>query len=289
MSNPDTFVSLNGELMRTRDARVPAVQTGLYYGAGCFETCLMETGQVFRFDEHLERLNGGLNYLGVPPHFQVEKKELFDNLLQLIKKNRFEIDKVRIRIQCSLNEQKGYYRDDTMNLNRIITCTPAKKMREPVRLIISKTRMIPGECRPAQFKLSNMLHYRNAFREAADAGADDALMLTINDAVAESSIANIFWKKENTIYTPSPECDILPGIMRNCIMKIIRERTSANLVEGEFQPDELKQAEAVWLTNSVLEIHPVQSINEKKYRTDDPIISVLRNGLQDLKSGEGIQ
>jgi branched-subunit amino acid aminotransferase/4-amino-4-deoxychorismate lyase len=79
-------------------------------------------------------------------------------------------------------------------------------------LIISK-KGVPGECRPASLKLSNMLHYRNAFREAADAGADDALMLTVM-AIAESSIANIFWKKENEVYTPSPACDILPGIMR---------------------------------------------------------------------------
>jgi branched-subunit amino acid aminotransferase/4-amino-4-deoxychorismate lyase len=69
--------------MRTRDARVPAVQSGLFYGAGCFETCLMETGQVFGLMNILNRINGGLNYLGVPPHYQVQKKELSTDFYSL--------------------------------------------------------------------------------------------------------------------------------------------------------------------------------------------------------------
>jgi len=55
--NSSEYVSVNGELLNSRDAKIPAVSSGLFYGAGCFETMRYESSGIFRLHEHVERLN----------------------------------------------------------------------------------------------------------------------------------------------------------------------------------------------------------------------------------------
>ncbi|MCC5906378.1 MAG: aminotransferase class IV [Balneolaceae bacterium] len=290
MADSNQFISLNGKIVLQEDANVPAVQSGLFYGAGCFESFLIEQGRVYRFDEHFNRMISGLDYLGVPTKFHPEMEKLSADIYRLVKKNNLKKDRARIRIQCSLNEQKGYYRDSERPLNQIITCSRFHQERmKPTRLASVNTKVVPAECKPANLKLSNMLHYRNAFREALDAGADDALMLTVDGFIAETSIANIFWKKGNDVYTPSTACDILPGIMRNTLIEILNQHSLLKLIEGEFQYGQLEVADCIWLTNSVREILPVQSVNGKEFRTDDPVFELIRvelNKMKQIETGE---
>ncbi len=287
MADSNPFISLNGKIVLQDDANVPAVQSGLFYGAGCFESFLIEQYRVFRFDEHFNRLIFGLDYLGVPTKYHPEKENLSADIYRLVKKNNLQQNRARIRIQCSLNEQKGYYRDSERPLNQIITCNRFhQEPMKPTRLVSVKTKVVPAECRPANLKLSNMLHYRNAFREAVDAGADDALMLTVNGFIAETSIANIFWKNGNEVYTPSTACDILPGIMRNSVIEIVHRHSGLKLSEGNFQYGQLEVADCIWLTNSVREIIPVQSVDEKEFRTDDPVIEMIGAELDKMKLTE---
>ena len=282
--NSSEYVSVNGDLLNSRDANIPAVSSGLFYGAGCFETMRYETSGIFRLHEHVERLNRGLAYLEVPDSQFLSGSTLLKEITELVKKNGLMDNTVRVRVQASLLETKGYQKDEGLALTRIITCKEIRSTK-PVscKLVSSAVRVVPGECRPANLKLSNMLHYRKAYRQALDAGVDDALMRTINGHLAESSIANLFWKKGNIIYTPSADCDILPGIMRNCVIEIIKNTEGLNLKEGKFYPSELTDAECIWLTNSVQEIKPVGEIDGKHCPIDLQFFEMLKEALNDLK------
>jgi branched-subunit amino acid aminotransferase/4-amino-4-deoxychorismate lyase len=281
------FVSVNGELHRSREAKIPAVSSGLFYGVGCFETMRYESSGIFRFQEHVDRLNRGLGYLEVPESKFLSAKILFREITDLIQKNGLKDKTVRVRVQVSLLENKGYQKDEGLVLARIITCKEILDTK-PVscKLVTCGVRVVPGDCRPANLKLSNMLHYRKAYRKAKQAGADDALMLTINGHLAESSIANLFWKKGNIIYTPSADCDILPGIMRNCVIEIIKNTDGLILKEGDFFPSKLENTECIWLTNSVQEIKPVEEIDGRTYPVDHQFLELLSDALDVLKKSE---
>jgi branched-subunit amino acid aminotransferase/4-amino-4-deoxychorismate lyase len=281
--NSSEYVSVNGELLNSRDAKIPAVSSGLFYGAGCFETMRYESSGIFRLHEHVERLNRGLAYLEVSESQFLSGRALLKEITELVIKNGLMDKTVRVRVQASLLEKKGYQKDEVA-LTRIITCKEIRSTK-PVscKLVSSAVRVVPDECRPANLKLSNMLHYRKAYRQALDAGVDDALMLTINGHLAESSIANLFWKKRKIIYTPSTDCDILPGIMRNCVIEIIKKTDGLILKEGEFYPSELENAECIWLTNSVQEIKPVEIIDGRSFPVDRQFLELLSGALDDLK------
>ncbi len=277
------WVCLDGAILKEPDAMIPAVQTGLFYGVGCFETMLFESGYIFRYEEHMNRMYSALRYLGLPEDLFPAMERMRQDIHHLIGHCGFENQRVRVRIQVSLIEKEGYFVDEFVKPINLITVEPVQENLNPAILFQTKTRVVPDVSRPVHFKLSNLLHYRNAFRKAQREGADDALMLTTNGFLAETATANIFWKKGNTIYTPSGLCDILPGIMRDAIIEIIENDDTYNLKEGKFYSTALNNAETVWLTNSVIEIRAVKSLDGKAFPIDEQFMSYLKGELKELK------
>lgn len=286
MSNNNKYVNLNGSILQEDKALIFPGQSGFYYGTGCFETFRADKGRIFRFDSHIQRLYSGLKYLGVPKRLLPSRESLSKQIFELLEANSLVQSDARVRIQISIDEREGYKIVDNIALNQLIETKKRSGTLQSAKLVLAHTRVVPSICKPAQFKLSNMLHYRNAYREAQKQGADDALMLTVNGYVAETSIANIFWKRGGEIFTPSENCDLLPGIMRNTLIKILQEDVSLQIRKGEYSLSDIKQADLVWLTNSVSEIQPVKQIDEKKFTTDDSYYNLLRERLQNVKQSE---
>lgn len=274
---------LNGSCIPEKEAMIPAVTSGLYYGAGCFETFLAESCNIFKFNNHITRLNKGLKYLSDSDAYRIDSEIILDQLKTLLSQNNLFEKNARIRIQVSLTEKNGYSRKGDSSPLVIIAAKSVQKESNPKKLILSETSVIPTSARPSELKLSNTLHYRQAFREAEQKGVDDAIMITENGFVAESSIANLFWMKNETIFTPSQDCDILPGIMRNSIIKILRDEMSYEVEEDRFGIDELLNADTAWLTNSIVEFAPVLHIEKISFRMNEQFFSDLGKELNAYK------
>lgn len=283
MSETENHIILDGTCVPEVEARIPAVTSGLYYGAGCFETFLAENGAIFKFSEHIHRLNSGLEYLGVFGNEMIEGEKIIAQIKNLLDQNDLSKKRARIRIQVSLAEKNGYSSRGDSSTIVIIEARAVKEKSGSQNLILSETSVVSSSARPTELKLSNMLHYRQAFREAELKGVDDAVMITEKGFVAESSIANIFWMKDEVIYTPSVQCDILPGIMRNSIIDILKHKLKYKLHEGRFSMDELLKADFVWLTNSVIDIVPVKKIEKISFGMDEEFFSALKSELYGYK------
>lgn len=288
MSDSINYIILNGSCIPEKDAMIPAVTSGLYYGAGCFETFLAEKGGIFKFKDHIERLNKGLEYLGIPNKYRIEGEEILSLLKQLLNKNSLIDKKCRIRIQVSVADKGGYSKKGDSPTIILMTSELSQAQINPRKLILSETSVVPSSARPSELKLSNMLNYYQAFREAEEKGVDDAIMVNGKGFVAETSIANIFWMKDENIFTPSADCDILPGIMRNSIIEILRDTMQFEVKEGRFSMDELLKADFIWLTNSVLGLVPVSAIENISFRTDDVFFSGLSEELNAYKKEKSI-
>ena len=260
--------------------------SAVYYGTGCFETMRAESGKIFRFEEHIQRLNSGLKYLGAFPKDFMDILQIKKEIEELLSRNNLEKSVAKVRYQVSLQEKKGYGKDEDYKLVTLVTADEISYQKTSERSLVQvKTKVIPSHCKPAEFKLSNMLHYRNAFREAKQAGADDGIMLTTEGYTAETSVSNIFWKKDNTIYTPSVVCDILPGIMRSTVIDMFKEDGRFRVEQGKFLPDELFEADSVWVTNSILEISAISRIDGQKVNMDHDFMTEIRNMLDSKKRG----
>lgn len=280
MDNQSQFVVLNDEVVLKEQALIPVQTSGLYYGAGCFETFYADGNRIFKFGAHIDRLNNGLIYLGAPKKNQVNVVKIRAQIFELLKANRLENSFAKVRVQISFTDPGGYGVDHQLEPTSYITAEKIWDPKTSTRLATVNTRVVPSSSKPAHLKLSNMLHYRKAWQEAQQLGSEDALMLTTDNYAAETSISNLFWKKNDTIYTPSKDCDILPGIMRNSVIDILKSDGTYRLKEGRYKMDELKSAESVYCTNSVIKIIPVQQIDDVKFTIDQNFLQEIGNQLE---------
>ena len=70
---PDTLCYLNGEYGPLRDAKVSVLDRGFIFGDGIYEVVPAYGGKLFRFDEHLARLDRSLAKLRIRnPHTREE-------------------------------------------------------------------------------------------------------------------------------------------------------------------------------------------------------------------------
>lgn len=279
MADSAEYVLFDGKMIRKQDAKISVGTAGLFYGAGCFETFSADQNRIFNYSAHIERLNGGLKYLGVVENHLLEKTEIRNHISKLIKKNSLSDKPARVRIQISLMDEGGYYVDKNIPPVVYITASAEKEVKKELTLKRVNTRVVPASAKPSKFKLSNMLHYRKASQEAREDGFDDGLMLTTSDFIAETSISNLFWIRGKVVYTPSEDCDILPGIMRHAVVGVIADSNEYSIKTGKFELSEIDQAEAVWCTNSVMNIVPVSKIDGRSYDVNHPIFDELRHSL----------
>ena len=275
-------LSVNGVNLPEKEAKIQAVSDGLYYGAGCFETFKSYSGRFLHFNEHINRLNGGLCFLTGSKQPLISSGQIRSDITGLLQRNGLTEGEAKVRIQVSIAGQHGYTQPKSPELYRIIT---VKEISGPPRvrtLSRSAVTVIPNSSRPSRYKLSNMLHYRQAGIEAKSAGADDALMLTVNGHVAETSIANIFWETDGTVYTPSADCDILPGVMRAVVIRVLRE-SGVKVIEGMFGLPDIMNSRQVWTTNSVMELAGVSRIDDTSFETEREEFITLLERLQEFK------
>ena len=284
MSKRAPYVCLNGKLIKREEALIPANNSALYYGTGCFETFLVENSAFFKLKEHIDRLNRGMAYLSGEKVNPVAVDQIKSDTLRLIKENELEQVGVKVRIQFSLMEESGYNESKDPGYFLLTTVAKATAPVKPLKAKVAGTRVVPASSRPTDLKLSNMLHYRQAWREAKSDGMDDAILLTKDDFLAETSIGNLFWKKGDEIYTPSADCDILPGIMRNSVIDILTNKMSLKVNEGKYPLNELKTSETVWMTNSLREVQEISDVDGHKFETDQPFLKQLKNRLKEYKA-----
>jgi branched-subunit amino acid aminotransferase/4-amino-4-deoxychorismate lyase len=270
-------VSLNGSIVDSGKAFIQAESDGLFYGAGCFETFASYRGKFLHLNRHMERLNHALNYLTGGKAEPFSEERLRSEIATLLEANRLNSERSKIRLQVSLSGRAGYSQTYPENPKLIAFMTAEKISERPpdqMSLATVETTVVPASCRPTHLKLSNMMHYRQASVDAKAMGADDALMFTVAGNVAETSIANIWWEKNGTVFTPSAACDILPGITRSVLIDVCSQM-DIEINEGAYSASDIKDASQVWICNSIKEIAWVSTIDGRSY----PSKTLLRDRI----------
>lgn len=272
----------DGRAVESRDAVIPALSSAASYGDGCFETFRSYSGRFIAFDRHIARLLSGMNYLGMDIPAGFSQRYFEEETARLLKMNRLELTDARVRLQVWRLGPLGYKPGKSDAVSFLLTASPVGNDQNTVRLASVDPVRIPSAALRSRHKLSNGINYILARREAEAKGCDDALMTDQRGNVSETTIANVFWKKGDEIFTPSESCDLLPGITRGLMLHWLDEQNDISVRTGEFDPGLLKQAETVWLTNSVQEITGVSGIDGISFNTEDPFLKKLQNAYRGL-------
>ncbi len=243
---------------------------GFRYGDGVFETIRVENHKALLWTQHLARLQEGLTALSIPLDLQfplpIARKLWIENGLT----SGF----LRIAISRGVGSQ-GYLPTATTP-TVVIECLPPATPQTSVTLAVSQYQKISPKSLPTYFKTAQGLQSTLARLEAQTLGADDVVLLDAKANISETSSANVFWLKNNTLYTPSLATGALAGVTRAAVI----ETSPFPVQEGEYPLSHLQAAEAAFLTNARYGICPVAALLGRAFTRDQTWLNPLRAALQ---------
>ena len=201
------------------------------FGIGLFETIKIEN-EPKDFDSHMDRLYNSVKDLNIK--INIDKNTLKEEVLMYIKHNNIKNKALRVTLfdeGYNISTRDIIYNDKMYNKGFKLTISPIKR----------------GDSIIYRHKTTN--YFENIYTKeyAIKNGFDDAIFLSVEDEILETSMCNIFFIKDNKIYTPNEELPILNGTMKkkiedicaelniNIIKKSIHVRNHKILYGGEFR------------------------------------------------------
>lgn len=270
----------SGRIVSADEARPRALTSGFLFGESLFETMLDREGRIFGFDEHLNRLLEGARRLGWRlPMGRGELAAAVQATVEAVRASgrvppRTPL-RVRLTVACAAEawEEPPPDRFDVLVL-ALPHWPDEAAARRGWR---AKTARFPIDPRHplAGLKSGNYWPYRLARAEARAAGADEALLLTVDGSVGEGSATNLFLFEGERLLTPPTACGILPGVTRAAV-KRLAERLGIPVAEEALAPERLWRADEAFLTNSLVGIVPLVAVDGRPIGDGRPGPRTLR-------------
>ena len=266
----------NNELVDWQDAKLHVLSHGLHYGSFIFEGLRVYEGEIFKLEEHTDRLYHSAKRMGIKIPYLKD-----------------EINKATKKIVSVQKVQNGYVRPFVWRGSEMMAISAQqtkihvgiatwewgsyfdpKLKTEGIKLNISKWRRPAPNTIPWDTKASGLYMICTLSKhEAEQQGYADSLMLDHEGNVAEATGANIFFKdKEGSLHTPIPD-SFLDGITRRAVIEIAKSK-NIKIHERKISPKELSKFVGCFLTGTAAEVTPVSCIADFKFQVCNTILDL---------------
>jgi 4-amino-4-deoxychorismate lyase len=277
MTSPDSPpVLINGQA----SAGISSLDRGLLYGDGLFETIAVEHERPRFWLRHLARLVAGCERLGIP---RPEGSVLLEESLALIT----GVERGVIKIIVTRGQGGRGYRPaaDTFP-TRIIQLHPWPEYPETchgsgVRVRLCRQRLGRNP-ELAGIKHLNRLEQVLARGEWDDPGILEGLLLDEDEHPVAGTMSNLFIIRGRVLMTPELVRSGVAGILRTVVMELAASMPMPLQVRA-LGLDDLREADEVFLTNSLIGIWPVIAVDDRPYRKG-ALTCRLQELLKDLSS-----
>lgn len=266
----------NNDFVDWQEAKLHVLSHGLHYGSFVFEGLRVYGGDIFKLEEHIERLFHSAKIMDIK-----------------IPYSKDEINTATKKIVSVQNVQNGYVRPFAWRGSEMMavsaqqtkihiaiatwewgTYFDPKLKTEGIKLNISKWRRPAPDTIPWNTKASGLYMICTLSKHAAEReGYTDSLMLDHEGNVAEATGANIFFKDKNgELHTPTPDC-FLDGITRRTVIEIAKSK-NIKVNERKISPDELSNFVGCFLTGTAAEVTSISRIAEHTYKVCNLILDL---------------
>ncbi len=238
----------------------------LLAGRTPFTTAISIEGRIPFWEYHLERLQKSFEFLFEDHSFKELKKNL---------------DLCLIRVKETSGVQ---YLRFTMiqNESSVQLIFQMKELEnKPVTELSLKTVLHPNRVSslPRSIKYGNYLESIVEVKKANKDGFDDCLLLDGEGRACESTVANVFFRKGNRLFTPSLKSPVLDGVTRKVVLEILVE---LGIECEELTPNraEWENMDEVFLTNSTMGPVCISKIDTREFETGSDIFKKIKNAYE---------
>jgi branched-chain amino acid aminotransferase len=265
-------VSVNGRITDGRDAVVPVFDHGFLYGEGVYETLRTYNRRPFLFDRHMRRLRASARMIALPLPF-ADGDLAAQIAATMTVANLAGEAYVRVLVTRGVGELT-YDPQATPTPSVVIIVKPQldpapEAYARGVRVVIVDIlRNHPGSLNP-MIKSNNLMNSALAMQEALRQGAFEGVMRNYRGELSECTTANLFIVRGGAVLTPPLDAGLLPGITREVIFEIGRDR-GTDVREQLLRDDDLFAADEAFLTSTTRELVPIVSVGEHTIGTGRP-------------------
>jgi branched-chain amino acid aminotransferase len=269
--HPNTWVYRDGEFGRYHDIKLGLMTHALHYGTGCFEgiraywNSKQQQLHLLQAPAHYDRMRRSANVLRMElPH---TTEELVDITIEVLRRNQFKSDTYIRPLLFASSEEIGV-RLHNLKHSFFIYAIPFGNyvaIESGIRCMVSTWRRVPDEALPPRAKITgSYAQSALAKSEAVEAGYDEAIVLTMDGHVSEGSAENLFMYKDGVFVTPPVIDDILEGVTRTLVTKLIREELGREVIERSIDRTELYTCDELLLCGTGAQISPVVEVDRRK-------------------------
>lgn len=257
--------------MDSADAKISVFDHGLLYGDGVFEGIRLYGGNVFRLEEHLERLEFSAKAILLKMPWS--RKQISDAVCETCRANQLVDGYIRLVVTRGVGDL-GLSpwlcaKPSIFIIADKIALYPPEYYSKGLEIVtVATRRMNPAALSPA-VKSLNYLNNILAKIEARQAGALEAIMLNDQGFVAECTGDNIFIVRKGRIYTPAAQQGALRGITRDAIFDIAKD-LAIPMEEHDLTRYDVWNADEVFLTGTGAEVIPVVKLDGREIGTSKP-------------------
>tara|TARA_B110001452_G_scaffold258699_1_gene254217 strand:+ start:625 stop:1500 length:876 start_codon:yes stop_codon:yes gene_type:complete len=268
--NRDGLIWMNGNFINWNDAKVHVLNHGLHYGSCVFEGIRVYNKKIFKLKDHIERLFLSAKILDLDINYT--KNDIIESTEQIVLKQKIKDGYIRPVVWRG--SEKMAISAKTGKTNIAIATWPWPSYFSPeqilkgIKMSVSDWRRPPPNCAPINSKAAGLYMICSLSKHKAEVnGFDDALMLDYRDYIAEATGANIFFVKDNTLFTPKADC-FLNGITRKTVIQIAKN-IGITVKEEFLELNFLSKCKEAFLTGTAVEITPISSIESHVFENRD--------------------
>lgn len=275
-------IYLNTVMLEATKARVAPVSSAMLYGRGVFTTVAVYNGKPFLWPEHWRRLKDHAGRLNVDTTGSNELN-VGEALKKLIAVN--QVKKGRARVILLARSGRDVWKTKKESARKtdllIMTSEPQKIPAAGMSMAVSPYRF--NTFSPlVGIRSLNYLEQVLAWEEAQLRDFDEAVMLNERGEIVSATMANIFWAREGTLYTPALSTGAIAGITRAAVIELANKQFIP-VIEGVFELADLTEADEIFLTSASLGVAIVTTFDFRQYSiTAGSICARLSDAFKNL-------
>jgi branched-chain amino acid aminotransferase len=278
--NAEVLIDVNGTHVPRADATVSVFDSGFMLGDGVWEGLRVHSGRIAFLDRHLDRLYRGAKAIAMD--IGVSREDLERRLYALLDANGMDGDGVHIRLMVTRGVRSTPYQDPRVVISPpTIVIIPEWKAPVPetatrmLRLFTVHVRRGYPDVQDPKLNSHSKLNCITACIQAAEAGADEALMLDPHGFVATCNSTHFFIVRGGEVWTSSGDY-CLDGITRAVVLEVSRE-AGIPAFERNFSLTDVYGADEAFTTGTFAGVAPVGLIDGRVIGTKrGPIVQRLQ-------------
>ena len=264
-------VYLDGKFVDSDDAKVSVFDHGLLYGDGVFEGIRLYEGNIFRLEEHLERLEYSAKAIML--ELPLTRAQLSEATCETCRQNGLTDAYIRLVVTRGVGDL-GLApwlcpKPTVFIIASKISLYPAEHYENGLAIVTVPTRRINPAALPSTIKSLNYMNNILGKIEAKQFGALEAIMLNDQGYVAECTADNVFIVHKGQIITPDASQGALKGVTRSTIFDLARE-SNIPIRENNMTRYDIWCADECFLTGSGAEVIPVVKLDGRVIGTGRP-------------------